>query len=316
MEPPSPVEASARASDDVLFTPRTERVFKTQQAQLKRRKTLELQKRQTVHQMTAQTEAEATRAAEVEREKLAQIALEKEKLLREQFFDKVLDDMSDAKYTLAEFLDYIFNPAIKLKADWRWRGFFSTSMQLAELRFTSGRRAWSQLPHLPSSGYHQLRILSKAKKSSRTYRNSSGMAPIVFRVLDAFSTTQRQRRQNTAAGLRRKELLRGSAALSLLKGFSQYNNFVQSIHSAYLAATGAPRQHFAVFGALGAALGYTTVISKGVKAEVASETVSSQDPAVLEPDAAVSNDTDVEPAETLHPMPAVLTLALGRGGLQ
>jgi hypothetical protein len=44
MEPPSPVEASARAGDNVLFTPRTERVFKRQQAQLKRRKTLELQK--------------------------------------------------------------------------------------------------------------------------------------------------------------------------------------------------------------------------------------------------------------------------------
>ncbi|KAJ6619584.1 hypothetical protein B0H10DRAFT_1946637 [Mycena sp. CBHHK59/15] len=270
MEPLSPVKASARASNNFIFTPRTERVFKTQQAQLKRRKTLELQK------ATTQTEAEAKHAAEVEREKLAQIALEKEKLLRERFFDKVLDNMSDCKATVHEWVTSLVTATASVEAQ-----------------------------AITSSG-----ILSKAKKVVNeqyvlgySLAGLRGMAPIAFRVFDMFSTTQRQRRQNTAAGLCRKELLCGSAALSLLKGFSQYNNFAQSIHSAYLATTGTPRQHFAVFGALGAALGYTMVILKGVKAAPASErqSLQSQRQMLLHQIVLLTSkiqDTVAEPAET------------------
>jgi hypothetical protein len=149
----------------------------------------------------------------------------------------MLDDMSDAKYTLAEFLDYIFNPATKLKADWRWRGFFqhktivehifgywTSSKYSATSRATVHEWATSLVTATASAEAQAITssgILSKAKKvvDEQYFLGYSlagltatlrGMAPIVFRVLDTFSTTQRQRRQNTAAGLRRKELVRVS----------------------------------------------------------------------------------------------------------
>ncbi|KAJ6565414.1 hypothetical protein B0H10DRAFT_2200407 [Mycena sp. CBHHK59/15] len=112
MDPPSPVENAERASDDcILFTPRTERRVLTERAQLKRRESLALQKD------TAQAEADKDEAA-------ALLKAEKQRLLREQHFDKLLAELGSAGYTLAELLDYVFNPATKLQSDWRWRGFF------------------------------------------------------------------------------------------------------------------------------------------------------------------------------------------------
>ncbi|KAJ7482617.1 hypothetical protein FB451DRAFT_1350610 [Mycena latifolia] len=265
MEPPAAVETDVRASDDILLTPRAERTFKAQRAQLRRRETLQLKK------------------------------IEKAKLLRELCFDKILDTMSDEKYTLAEFLDYVFNPETKLKSDWHWRGFFLHKALVRQIfgywtsaSYNANTRAtiheWAvtliakststEAQSITSSG-----ILSKSKKvvNEQFFLSYSlagltttlrGMAPTAFRIFDAFSTTARQLRQNSASGLRRKELLRGSAALSLLRAASQYNNYAQAVNSAYLAATGAQRQHFAVFGALGSSLGYTSVVSQGVKAAV------------------------------------------------
>ncbi|KAJ7131201.1 hypothetical protein C8R44DRAFT_829613 [Mycena epipterygia] len=213
---------------------------------------------------------------------------EKTRLLREQFFDKVLDDMTASKYTLAEFLDYVFNPETKLKSDWRWRGFFLNRPVIERIfgYWTSSKypatthatvHEWAasliaaktstEAQSITSSG-----ILTKSKKvvNEQFFLGYSlagltatlrGMAPTAFHILDAFSSTARQLRQNSAAGLRKKEILRGSAALSLLRAASQYNNYVQAVNSAYLAATGASRQHFAVFGALGSSLGYTSVVS-------------------------------------------------------
>ncbi|KAJ7043255.1 hypothetical protein C8F04DRAFT_944756 [Mycena alexandri] len=219
----------------------------------------------------------------------AQIALEKRVLLRGRLFDKVLDEISAGGFSFAELAEYVFDPDTKLKTDWRWRGFFQQKATVERIfgfwsssKYNASTRAtvldWAtglvaahasaEAQDITSSG-----VLSKSKKVineeyflgynlaglTATLR---GMAPTTFRILDAFSTTPRQLRENSVAGLRRKELVR-SAALSLLKGFSQLNNYAQSIHSAYLAATGAPRQHFSVLGALGASLGYMTIISKG-----------------------------------------------------
>ncbi|KAJ7036838.1 hypothetical protein C8F04DRAFT_1181176 [Mycena alexandri] len=299
MGPPT-VDVDVRPSDDVLFTPRTEKALKSKAAQLKRRSTLELQRTQ------AAVEEETEAAAQA---RVAQIALEKRALLRAHLFDKVLDDISAGGFSFAEFAEYVFDPDTKLKTDWRWRGFFQQKATVEHIfgywsssRYNTSTRAtvldWAislvaanasaEAQGITSSG-----ILSKSKKVineeyflgynlaglTATLR---GMAPIAFRILDAFSTTPRQLRENSAAGLRRKELLRGSAALSLLKGFSQYNNYAQSIHSAYLVATGAPRQHFSVLGALGVSLGYTTVISKGVK--VAPAPAATEDTATNEPE--------------------------------
>ncbi|KAJ7084898.1 hypothetical protein B0H15DRAFT_783568 [Mycena belliarum] len=212
------------------------------------------------------------------------------RLQREAYFDELLDGMSTAGYTLAELLDYVFNPATKLKSDWRWRGFFShrpvverifgywTSARYPERSRTTVHEWAAQLvaataaaeaQSITSSG-----ILKKSKKvvDEQFFLNYNlagltatlrKLAPTSFGVFDAFSATARRGRVVSAAGSRKKEILRGSAALTLLRGASQYNNYAQAVHSAYLAATGASRQHFAVFGALGSSIGYTSIISSG-----------------------------------------------------
>ncbi|KAJ7191551.1 hypothetical protein GGX14DRAFT_600299 [Mycena pura] len=271
MEPPSPpVENALRASDDgVLFTPRTERRVLVQRAQLKRRETLTLQK-----------------------------VAEKQRLLREQHFDKLLAELASAGYTLAELLDYVFNPATKLASDWRWRGFFKHRAHVERIfgYWTSSgysdrahatvyewaaslvsKQASTEAQSITRSG-----ILSKSKKvvNEEFFLNYSlagltatlrEVAPTAFRIFDAFSSTTRQLRVTSADGLQKKELLRGSAALSLLRGASQYNNYAQAVTSAYLAATGAQRQHFAVLGALGITVGYSSVVSKGRAAQTTAD---------------------------------------------
>ncbi|KAJ6481450.1 hypothetical protein C8R47DRAFT_1134462 [Mycena vitilis] len=186
-------------------------------------------------QVTAMTEEETNREADTERERLQEIALRKEKLRREQFFDTVLSDMAAANYSFAEFLDYVFNPATRLNTDWRWRGFFQHRAMVDQIfgywtsakypatsraivhEWATGlvaRTASSEAQAITSSG-----TLSKAKKvvDEQFFLSYSlagltatlrGMAPIAFRILDAFSSTARQHQENTAAGLHRKELVR------------------------------------------------------------------------------------------------------------
>jgi hypothetical protein len=96
MEPPSPVENDARASNDVIWTLRTERVFKAQRAQLKCQQTLQFQKAfihslrlekqsEKYYQHTAQTAEEARKVTEEARAEPEQMRVANEKLLREQY---------------------------------------------------------------------------------------------------------------------------------------------------------------------------------------------------------------------------------------
>ncbi|KAJ7080222.1 hypothetical protein C8R44DRAFT_895442 [Mycena epipterygia] len=311
--------SSVPPSDDLIFTPGAERRLKIQRAQERRRETLQSKK------INAKID-EATRlAAEQKQAASHQMQAEKTRLLREQFFDKVLDDMTASKYTLAEFLDYVFNPETKLKSDWRWRGFFlnrpvverifgywTSSKYPATTHATVHEWAASLIAAKTSTEAQSITssgILTKSKKvvNEQFFLGYSlagltatlrGMAPTAFHILDAFSSTARQLRQNSAAGLRKKEILRGSAALSLLRAASQYNNYAQAVNSAYLAATGASRQHFAVFGALGSSLGYTSVVSSN-KAAASTINTASEDPVVsassaAPPPAESEDDEDVD----------------------
>lgn len=49
----------------------------------------------------------------------------------------------------------------------------------------------------------------------------------------------------------------------LLKGYSEKNNYAQSVNGSYLMATGGQRQHFSVFRSWGFMPGYTTIIGPG-----------------------------------------------------
>jgi hypothetical protein len=56
--------------------------------------------------------------------------------------------------------------------------------------------------------------------------------------------------------------VQGSAILSLLRSKSQNNNYAQSVIGTYLMATGAQRQHFTVFAALGISTSYNSIIAR------------------------------------------------------
>ena len=56
--------------------------------------------------------------------------------------------------------------------------------------------------------------------------------------------------------------MQGSAILSLLRSKSQNNNYAQSVIGTYLMATGAQRQHFTVFAALGISTSYSSIIAR------------------------------------------------------
>jgi hypothetical protein len=207
--------------------------------------------------------------------------------------------------SLADFLEYIFNPATKLNSDWRWRGFFSHQNIVARIfgYWTTSEynpttctflHNWAT-NHVSRAAFTESRtitcsgILSKTKKIineqffldfslTNLVRTIRGMAPTAFRVFDNFSTTTRQLNKLSKKFLEKKELVsesfipqctltdlayqvKGAAALALLRGASQNNNYAQAVNGMYLAATGAQRQHFPILGIYGFSVGYTSIIS-------------------------------------------------------
>lgn len=98
---PEITSAPMAMSEEVFHTPRTERRLRVTAAQAKRASMLAQNK---VRNKTERIEVEATQ--------------------RDRFFDHLLAQLQERGYTLAAFLDYVFNPAIPHLFDWRWKGFF------------------------------------------------------------------------------------------------------------------------------------------------------------------------------------------------
>ncbi|KAJ7125765.1 hypothetical protein C8R43DRAFT_898159 [Mycena crocata] len=261
---------TSRASDDVIYTPRTTRRVENQRVQLKRQTTLAAKRSQEV---TARVEMQAATRL----------------LRRNQCFDAHLQEMHEHQYSMAEFVDYVFDPATKLNTDWRWKGFFAHHSLVEKIfghwttsKYNATSRAfidrWAT-KHVASQAYTEARaitssgILSRAKKTvdEKFFLDFSlagltqiirGLAPHAFAVFDAFSTTARQLAQASSKYMKKKELMKGAAALTLLRGASLKNDYAQSVTSTYLAATGGQRQHFSVLSLFGFTIGYTTVVQQ------------------------------------------------------
>ncbi|KAJ7917839.1 hypothetical protein B0H13DRAFT_2231360 [Mycena leptocephala] len=266
----------ARTSDDILFTPRTERRHLTQRAQVKRRATLE-----------------AIRAQQGIDAELEQARLEEEAravlYARNDMFDGFLNEMQTNNVSVAHFMDYVFNPENKFDTDWRWKGFFAHRPRVERIfgywttsKYNATTRAfideWAK-EHVAGKVYTEARsitnsgILSRAKKVineqffldfnlTQLTESLRTMAPFAFTIFDAFSTTARQLSQAKPAFRQRKAIMKGTAALTLLRGRSQKNNYPQAVTGTYLAATGGQRQHYSVLGLYGFSMGYTSIISR------------------------------------------------------
>ncbi|KAJ7806742.1 hypothetical protein B0H14DRAFT_3483832 [Mycena olivaceomarginata] len=91
-------------SDDIIFTPHREKKIMTQRAQLKPQETL------------------AAKKVRKEEELLAELAAERERVLKERLakeqarnamFDRFLEEMHTKDASVADFMDYVFNPENK-----------------------------------------------------------------------------------------------------------------------------------------------------------------------------------------------------------
>ncbi|KAF8157862.1 hypothetical protein B0H34DRAFT_640239, partial [Crassisporium funariophilum] len=208
---------------------------------------------------------------------------------KQELFASILDRLQAEGCTLADFLDYAFNPKTPHTYDWRWKGFFQDRVTIERIfnhwtssSYNKSTRAWTndwatkQVERVVAQESASITDSGILRKSSKTINEEffldyslreltqtlQTLAPTTFRVLDAFSTSTRQARNLSEKWKSKKELMEGSAILTLLRSRSQNNSFTQAVHSTYLIATGAQRQHFGVLSTLGISMGYTSVINQ------------------------------------------------------
>ncbi|EIM86401.1 uncharacterized protein STEHIDRAFT_57738, partial [Stereum hirsutum FP-91666 SS1] len=257
----------------------------------------------TERRMMNQSKADQRKHTIESNKKAAELAEEHQKfearMKKTKFFDELLEMLTVEGYTLVEFLDYIFNPNNCLARDYRWSGFFQKKaavLRILNYWCTShysksvrvllydwaialvGKIVQREAKKITDIGI--LRTMGKTINESffLSYRLAAmaktlrGLAPGMFSVMDKFSTTTRQLREMKPKSLDRKKLLQGSAALTLLKGFSEKNNYPAAVNGTYLMATGGQRQHFGVFRSLGIMPGYTTIIAPGDKVNTTEQT--------------------------------------------
>ncbi|KAI0069829.1 hypothetical protein K474DRAFT_1747000 [Panus rudis PR-1116 ss-1] len=84
--------------------------------------------------------------------------------------------------------------------------------------------------------------------------------PTMTHVLKSFSTTTRQENHASDTSMAKKFMRLGASLLSLLGERSQQNNYVKSVFSLYLYASGAQRQIIAVLSRLGLCSSYTALV--------------------------------------------------------
>ena len=150
-------------------------------------------------------------------------------------FSGALDTLQNSSCTLAEFLEYVFNPENPLSHDWRWQGFFKSKPLVrkilgywtASTSSISARvllREWveeqaGKVVADEAKGICKDGVLSKANKvvdehffldysllSLTQYLKT--LAPMFFSILEAFSVTTRQRSQLTDKWKEKKMMVR------------------------------------------------------------------------------------------------------------
>ncbi|KAF8968228.1 hypothetical protein BDZ97DRAFT_1916075 [Flammula alnicola] len=279
---PTPVQATAE-SDDILYTPRTEK---------RHRDTIMTQKRLTTMSLN-----NTRRLEQAEEERIMKINS------RNKVFKDILGTLQQRGYSLAEFLHYVFNPSTLHIFDWRWRGFFRNKETVKEILnyWVSGyndstntlMETWI-LEQTEAIVRQESKAITDSGILASMTRQLREMAPRSFQLFDAFSTTRRQEREMKEKSRQRQELIKGSAILSLLRSKSQNNNYAQAVLGTYLMATGAQRQHFHVFSSLGTSMSYNSIISRSTSGKDPAETKGGQEPAASKEPATPSK----EPAES------------------
>jgi hypothetical protein len=211
------------APDFGLITPQTQKKINYAAGQLKRRETLARQK------VEAEERHEAERSLHAENECM------RKALFLDDVADMLQEKLTERGYSLADFLDHIFNPDRKFIFDWRWKGFFTHKTTVRRILDYWTTSKYSQTARVlvldfttsliertvgrESRRITQSEILQKRKKTINEefflkYSLSDltvklrELAPRMFRILDAFSTTRRQIRELSASWFKKKNLVR------------------------------------------------------------------------------------------------------------
>lgn len=209
-----PATPRSHQQSSPAFTPRTEKRALNQMKADKRKATIEENRKK------ATTEAVRTEF--------------EEELRKADFFDGLLESLTEHGYTLADFLDYVFNPENRLPRDYRWKGFFrQKATVLRILGYWCTSRYSKTVRHLlydwaitlvgkivrgearKITEFGILRTMGKtinenfflsyslAKKTTELM----GLAPAMFSIIGCFSSTPRQLREMKPKSLERKVLV-------------------------------------------------------------------------------------------------------------
>lgn len=204
------------------ITPRTQKRFNYQAGQRKRRETLARQK------IEAEEKREAEKALHEENERM------RKALFLDEVAEILQEKLAERGYSLADLLDHIFNPDRTFGFDWRWKGFFShksTVRRIFEYWTTSKYSQTARTAVLDfatsllertvgreSRRVTHSEVLQKRKKIinedfflkyslSDLTTTLRKIAPRMFQILDAFSTTSRQVRDMSSTWFKKKNLV-------------------------------------------------------------------------------------------------------------
>jgi hypothetical protein len=149
-------------------------------------------------------------------------------------FEEVLELLKEKGISLAEFLDYVFNPTNNLIDDWRWLGFFKHRTLVLRILGYWTTSSYSVTVHKLLEGWvteqaqkmasEEARVISHEGILSKTNKvinedfflgySISGLtstlrslAPFFFSLLDAFSITSRQKSELSEKWAEKKRIV-------------------------------------------------------------------------------------------------------------
>jgi hypothetical protein len=219
--PATPVAAPVVASSSPMYTPRTERKVVTQMITDKRLATRENNR--------VAEDREKQEAEELAREEI-HVAEER----KAEHFRSILDGLQAKNYSLADFVEYVFNPATRLGFDWRSRGFFSHRNTVKKiLGYWSGAGtspgartfvwdwAYGLVKALVAKESRKITASGMLNKSKKTVnedfflkysltglsRKLRELSPLAFGIFDAFSSTARQHKENSKLFQKKRDVV-------------------------------------------------------------------------------------------------------------
>nr|VWO97743.1 Pre-mRNA-splicing ATP-dependent RNA helicase PRP28 (EC [Ganoderma boninense] len=229
-------------------------------------------------------------------------------------FQGILQSLSAKEYTWGDFVEWVSRPSSGQKHV-RYAGFFRDESQVRRTldlwtskNSRSGRRVvqdWavsytssvvSKEAHaVTRQGLLQSRRMTMTRSFLLSFNLTSihdrirQLCPSMSKVLEAFSTTTRQRQmlmnvntahENEVAIKRRKRRDRRVATtmVSLLGERSQNNSFVKHMMSIYMYASGTSRQLITILANLGWCSSYPSIVGSGHAAPEVPDTPSPADP--------------------------------------